>query len=114
MTQFESVQQYLDAVPAERRPKLDALHALIVGLYPQARVDLSYRMPTYRVGERWVAIANQKHYVSLYTCSAEHIAVFKSKHPQIRAGKGCINLKPSAPLPMAALKQVIRHAIQQR
>ncbi|MCA8967402.1 MAG: DUF1801 domain-containing protein [Planctomycetes bacterium] len=106
------VRHYFDAVPADRRELVDALHALVMRLYPHAVVDLSYRMPTYRVGEGWVAIANQKRHVSLYTCSAAHLEGFRTSHPHIRTGKGCINLKPSDRVDPAALEAVVRHAIE--
>ena len=72
----DDVRAYLEALPEERRARVDALHDLVLRLFPDAVVDMSYKMPTYRVGDGWVAIANQKRYVSLYTCSAAHIAPF--------------------------------------
>ncbi|REJ70022.1 MAG: DUF1801 domain-containing protein [Planctomycetota bacterium] len=108
----KDVTAYLADVPAERQSHVTQLHELIVGLYPNATVDMSYRMPTYRVGEGWVALANQKRYVSLYTCGEVHLAAFKKKHPDIKTGKGCINFKESDRLPITALKQVVRHAIE--
>lgn len=70
-----------------------------------------YRMPTYQYGEGWVAIANQKNYISLYTCGYHHIESFKQKHPGIKTGKGCINFKDKDSLPIQDLKAVVRHAI---
>jgi uncharacterized protein YdhG (YjbR/CyaY superfamily) len=106
------VRSYLAAVPKERKPLVNRLHELIVELYPDAEIDMSYRMPTYKAEEGWVALANQKQYVSLYTCGAHHLAEFKSKHPKIKTGKGCINFKQSDTVPVAAVKKVIRHAIE--
>ena len=108
----QELENYFAAVPPRRQAMVEQLHGLILSLYPDARVDLSYRMPTYRVGDGWVAIANQKHYVSLYTCGAQHLADFRAAHPEIPTGKGCINFQPDAALPVAAVKQVIRHAIE--
>lgn len=108
----QELEDYFEAVPPERKAVFEQLHGLILSLYPEAAVDLSYRMPTYRVGDGWVAIANQKHYVSLYTCGAQHLAGFRAAHPEIRTGKGCINFKPDAELPVDAVAQVIRHAIE--
>jgi len=90
---------------------VDTLHQLIVDLHPTAIVDMKYKMPTYQIGDEWVAIANQKNYVSLYTCEYQHIAAFKEKHPKIKTGKGCINFKPDDVLPIKDLKAVIKHAI---
>ena len=106
------VQQYFDSVPTERKPLIDKLHSLIVGLYPNAEIELSYRMPTYRAKAGWVAIANHKHYVSLYTCGAHHLETFKQRHPRIKTGKGCINFRPTDSLPLADVEQVIKHAIE--
>lgn len=108
----EGVQRYFDAVPEERKPLFDKLHALIMGLYPNAEVVMWYRMPTYRAKSGWVAMANQKHWVSLYTNSALHIAEFKAKYPAIRTGKACINFRDTDPVPLAAPKKVVGHAIE--
>ena len=61
-------------------------------------VDMKYKMPTYSVDDGWVAMASQKNYLSFYTCSFDHIAAFKDRHPKIKTGKGCINFKDSDPL----------------
>jgi uncharacterized protein YdhG (YjbR/CyaY superfamily) len=105
------VEAYLRSVPKERLEHLKALHDLIVKLFPEATVDMKYKMPTYQFGEGWVAIANQKSYVSLYTCGYAHIAKFKENHPNYKTGKGCINFKESDTLPIQDLKRVIQHAI---
>ena len=106
------VKAYLDAVPAKRVAHVLALHNLITELLPDATVDMQYKMPTYRVGDGWVAIANQKNYVSLYTCSPAHIAGIKGKPPDYKTGKGCINFRQRDQLPLDDLKAVITHAIQ--
>lgn len=106
------VRKYFSSVPELRKTRLQKLHDLILKLYPQVTIDLSYRMPTYKVGDGWVAIANQKHYVSLYTCGAHHLARFREQHPGIKTGSGCINFRDSDPLPIAAITQVIKHAIE--
>ena len=110
----KEVREYLAAVPEDRKRIVTKLHELIIGLYPNAEVDMSYKMPTYTVNNGWVALANQKHYVSLYTCVAQHIAEFKQQYPKIKTGKGCINFRGSDPVPVTALRKVIRHAFEHR
>ena len=107
-----AVEDYFAAVPAARQRRIRDLHELILSLYPHARVDLQYRMPTYHVDAGWVALANQKNYVSLYTCGYHHISEFKARHPGIKTGKGCINLRDRDPLPLEDLRAVVRHAIE--
>lgn len=107
----EDVRRYFDGVPDSRKPHIEALHSAIVACFPDITVDMKYRMPTYSHGEGWVAIANQKNYVSLYTCSAQHLAQFKKNYPEYKTGKGCINFRPKDEVPAEAVKAVIRHAI---
>ncbi|NND69781.1 MAG: DUF1801 domain-containing protein [Halioglobus sp.] len=105
---------YLAGMPAGRRERVDALRDLIRSLYPDATESMDYKMPTFRQGEGWVAVANQKQYISLYTCAAEHLAPFKEKHPKINTGKGCIRFKDRDELPLADLEQVIKSAMEFR
>ncbi|MCU7845656.1 MAG: DUF1801 domain-containing protein [Candidatus Thiodiazotropha sp. (ex Monitilora ramsayi)] len=107
-----TVEEYLAAVPSERQALVNQLHQLIIEICPDAEVDMSYKMPTYKSDDGWVALANQKHYVSLYTCGAHHLVEFKALYPKIKTGKGCINFKPGDALPAKALRQVIRHAME--
>ena len=109
----KDVQDYFAAVPDERKPAVDKLHELIVGLYPDVAVDMSYRMPTYKAKDGWVALANQKSYVSLYTCGAHHLIAFKAKHTKIKTGKGYSNFKVTDRIPVQAVKKVIKHAIEE-
>lgn len=106
------VSDYIASAAVDHRQIMKTLHQLILRLYPDARVDMQYKMPTYHFGEGWVAMASQKRHVSLYTCGAPHIAEFKRRHPKIKTGKGCINLKPTDPLPLADLENVVTHAIE--
>ena len=107
----QAVSSYFDTVPETRRPHVMALHEAIIECFPDAKIDMRYRMPTYTYGEGWVAIANQKNYVSLYTCSASHLAKFKETHPNYKTGKGCINFREKDEIPVADVKAVIRHAL---
>lgn len=110
----EDVVLYFEAAPEDRRSLLLELHELILSLYPDAAVGLSWKMPTYRQGDGWVSIANQKHYVSLYTCGARHLEEFKARQPGVKTGKGCINLSPDQPLPAVDLAAVVRSAMEER
>ena len=114
MNKNDDLEAYLAAIPDNRRDRVDAIRNLIRDLYPDADETMDYRMPTYRQGDGWVAVANQKQYVSLYTCAADHIAPFKKVHPEIKTGKGCINFRDRDEIPLNALREVITHAMEHR
>lgn len=109
----EAVQRFIDAVPEDRRSQFDLLHALILELYPEAEVVISYQVPTYKAKSGWVALGYWKGGVSVYTNNPRHIAPFKAKHPAIKTNKASINFKSSEAIPVGDLKQVITHAVEQ-
>jgi uncharacterized protein YdhG (YjbR/CyaY superfamily) len=112
MIMDKKVIEYFDNIPEGRKALINELHSIIIKLFPEITINFDYKMPTYRLGNGWIALANQKSYVSLYTCGYHHIKEFKEKHPKIKSGKGCINLKIGDSIPVNDLKKVIKHAIE--
>ncbi|MHB0856633.1 MAG: DUF1801 domain-containing protein [Anaerolineae bacterium] len=108
----DQVQRFMNAVPEDRKPLFDRLHALILSLYPDAQIVISYQVPTYKVKSGWVALGYWKAGVSLYTNNPQHIAEFAARHPHIKTNKASINLKLTDEVPMEDLEQVIRHAME--
>jgi len=106
------IDAYLDTLTPLRHERGEALDALIRKLAPDAAIDMSFRMPTYRRGEHFVAWASQKRCLSVYTCSAERSAAFRARWPAIKAGVGCVNFKDSDPFPLGDLKTLVRDALK--
>jgi uncharacterized protein YdhG (YjbR/CyaY superfamily) len=107
----QPIARYLARLPEARRERALALHGLVVSLFPQAAVSLGARMPTYRLGDQFVAWASTRRHLALYTCSAERIAGFRARHPEIEAGAGCLRFRDSTRLPLADLAQVVKNAL---
>ena len=107
----QAIVRYLARLPEARRERALALHGLILGLFPQAAVSLDHRMPTYRLGGQFVAWASMQRHLALYTCSAERIAGFRARHPEVAAGRGCLRFRDRQRLPLADLAQVVRNAL---
>ncbi len=109
---MKTVSEYCASIPESRKSRVENFFEAISSAYPDVEISMRYKMPTFDYRGAWVAIANQKHYVSFYTCSAEHISEFKSKYPKIKTGKGCINFKDCDEFEMSDLSQVIRHVFE--
>ena len=105
---------YLEKIPEYRKERFTKLLNLVTGLYPDAKPSMKYKMPTFSMGDGWVALANQKSYISLYTCSAEHLKEFKKKYPKVKTGKGCVNIKDKDDFPLRDLASVISSAMEMR
>ena len=107
----QAVGGYIKRVPEARRERALALHGLILSLFPQAAVSLEHRMPTFRLGENFIAWASTRQHLALYTCSGERIAGFRARHPEIGGGAGCLRFRDRQRLPLADLTQVVKNAL---
>lgn len=106
--------QYLKNIPSQRKQIFLELLDLVKTMYPNSNSSMKYKMPTFTNGDGWVAIANQKNYISLYTCSPEHLEEFKKRHPKVKTGKGCVNIQDSDDFPVAELASVITSAMEKK
>lgn len=111
----EDVQQYVEAIPAEQRPLFDRVQGLILAAFPQARVYLSYKMPTYEVGSRRLHVGAWTHGVSLYGWDADRDGGFVERHPELSSGRGTIRIRPrdAAEISDDELTQLLRGALDE-
>jgi uncharacterized protein YdhG (YjbR/CyaY superfamily) len=107
-----AVRNLVEAVSGERRSLYGELHRLIMGMYPDAEIFISYGVPTYKAKSGRVGLGYWKEGVSFYPFGGSYLDEFKANYPAIKTSKGSINFKVSDKVPVAALKQVIRHAIE--
>ncbi|MDQ6741721.1 MAG: DUF1801 domain-containing protein [Candidatus Dormibacteraeota bacterium] len=109
----QAVRDYIDAIAPEHRPLFDRLHRLVLEAHPDAAVELSYQMPTYKVGRRRVFVGVWKHGVSIYGSEHGGGADFTARHPELKTSRGTIQLRPeiAAQIPDAELRELFRAAL---
>ena len=105
----QAVQTFIDTIPEAKRPLFDRLQTLILELYPDAEIAISYQIPAYKVGRRRVWLGLWKDGVSLHAIDVE---TFRQRHPSIKTGKGSLNFKVTDDLPEADIREVIQQAIR--
>ena len=120
-----SVKEYFDSLPKERREPVEFLHKFIQKAAPKLKPNFLYNMPGYGSFEYknykketvdWpvIALASQKNYTSVYVCavdSGEYIAEkYKSELGKVSVGKSCIRFKKLEDLNLKTLEKVIKLA----
>ena len=110
----QAVQDYIDAITPENRPLFNRLHLLILQMHPDAAVVLSYQIPTYKAGRRRLYLGAWKHGVSLYGWQQGRDAGFTTRHPELKTGKGTIQLRPedAAGIPDDEFRDLVRAALE--
>jgi uncharacterized protein YdhG (YjbR/CyaY superfamily) len=107
-----AVRRFVDTVSDERRAFYDTLERIILGMYPGARIGISYGVPTYWAKSGRVGLAYWSGGVSFYPFGGDYLDEFRATYPEIKTSKGTINFKVSEKVPVAALKRLIRQAIE--
>jgi uncharacterized protein YdhG (YjbR/CyaY superfamily) len=103
------VDAYLAKLPPAQQALLQHLRRRVVTLAPQAEETISYAMPAFRLGGRFLlSYAGWKRHCSLYPLTDS----FRAAHPAPLQGyggtKGSIHFTPERPLPDAVLDELIR------
>jgi uncharacterized protein YdhG (YjbR/CyaY superfamily) len=105
------INSYIADLPQPRRERAEALHRLVLQMFPLAEVSMHYKMPTYHWRGNFLAWGSKKNYLSVYTCSHVRIAAFNHKHPDIPCGVGCLNFRDTDAFPVDDLEQVVINAL---
>lgn len=108
-----AVRRFVSSVSDERRTLYDSLEGLILNMYPDARIGISYGVPTYWAKSGRVGLAYWSDGVSFYPFGGDYLDEFRAAHPSIKTSKGTINFKVSEKVPLASLKKIIRQAIEE-
>jgi uncharacterized protein YdhG (YjbR/CyaY superfamily) len=91
----DAARKYISAIAPEHRPLFDRMHRLVLEAKPDAEVVLSYKMPTYVVGDRRLYVGVWKHGLSLYGWTGRD-AGFAARHPELDSGTGTLRLPHEA------------------
>ena len=107
----DSVKQYYSKIPEHRLKRVQRIRRTFLKSEKGVKETLKYKMPTFEKDGNWVALANQKNYISVYFCSEELISDIKKKYPELSTGKGCIRFKDKNNIPLEELKKSFNRAM---
>lgn len=107
----DDASRYIQNQPGLRRERLASLRAAFLGAVPGVEESMAYRMPTFRLGGHWAAMASQKRHLAVYFCSEPLIAPIRSAHPELSYGKGCVRIRDNQELPVRELVAVFVNAM---
>jgi uncharacterized protein YdhG (YjbR/CyaY superfamily) len=89
-----TVEAYVAAAPADRRPALELLRRLCREELPGFEEAMRHGMPAYlRDGAVEVAFASQKAYVSLYVLREGALEANAARLRGLSVGKGCVRFR---------------------
>ena len=109
-----SLKQYLAELPPERSREVEKVWRIVRKNMPKGFTEaidgkyLSFKAD----GEWYVALANQKNYISLHLVPMyvfpELKAKFDASGKKLKCGKGCINFNTADQLPLEIIGEIVR------
>ncbi len=103
-----SVEEYLAALPQERRAAMTQLRKTIKAAAPDATESIAYLMPAFRThGQFLVSYAAFKNHYSLFPASEAVIEALGEKITPYLAGKGTIRFPADKPIPAAVVTKIV-------
>lgn len=108
-----SYEQYLAAVPPDRRGAVDRVWRVVRENVPAGYVEeIGPGFLTFKAdGDWYVAFANQKSYISLHLMPIYVFPELKAKLDEsgkkLRGGKSCINFAKAEDLPLETLAEIV-------
>jgi uncharacterized protein YdhG (YjbR/CyaY superfamily) len=109
MKTYNTVEEYLKDVPAEKLAALEKLRKTIRSVVPNAEEYISYGMPTFRYrGRGLVSYAAFKDHCSLFPLNSTLIKTYAEDLEDFKTSKGTIQFLVDSPLPASLVKKIIK------
>ena len=108
-----SYERFLDNLPPERRETVRRVWGVVRDNMPEGYAEeIGPKFLTFKAGdESYVALANQKNYVSLYLMPLylfpEAKAKLDNSGKKLKCGKSCINFKAAEELPLETIAEIV-------
>ncbi len=108
-----SYSDYLASLPAERQEAVERVWKAVRESMPAGYTEqISPKYLTFAVdGEMYVALANQKNYISLHLIPIYIFPELKAKldnsGKKVKGGKGCVNFLRAEELPLDIIAQIV-------
>jgi uncharacterized protein YdhG (YjbR/CyaY superfamily) len=101
-------EEYLAAVPDDKRAALEELRTTILEAAPGAEECISYGLPAFRLdGRNLVAYGAAARHCALYPMSAAMVEAFRDDLKGYDTSKGTIRFQVDHPLPASLVRKMV-------
>jgi uncharacterized protein YdhG (YjbR/CyaY superfamily) len=107
-----SVEEFLAAVPPDKRAALEDLRAVIRQAAPDATELINYGVPMFRLdGKNLVSYAAARDHCSFYIQSPAVLEAHADELTGFKTSKGTVNFTPDKPIPAAIVTRIVKARI---
>jgi uncharacterized protein YdhG (YjbR/CyaY superfamily) len=111
MPKLTSHDEFLAALPDDKRSALQALREVIRDAAPQAEECISYSLPAFRLDGALVAYGAGANHCAFYPMSGGMVEAHRDELAGYDTSKGTIRFAPDRPLPEALVRKLVQARI---
>lgn len=105
---LKNIDEYIASFPEEVQSILQKIRLLIAGLAPEATESISYGIPCYKQGCKYlVYFAGYKNHVSIYPVPTGD-AGFQKTIAKYQTGKGTLQFQLDEPIPYDLIEKIVK------
>jgi uncharacterized protein YdhG (YjbR/CyaY superfamily) len=109
-----TVDEYLAALPADRRGPMADLRKTIRAAAPDATEVITYKMPGFKLNGRFLVSYDAfKHHYSLFPSSVPIVDQLGDRVRPFLAGKGTLRFPADQPLPLDLIADIVRIRVEE-
>ena len=108
MAKYQDVDEYMAQLPDDRRAVMEQLRRTIRSAAPDATEAISYNMPAFRLGGRFLVSyeAFKRHY-SLFPWTDQMVAELGGALKPYAVGKGTVRFAADEPIPLDLVTRIV-------
>jgi uncharacterized protein YdhG (YjbR/CyaY superfamily) len=108
VAKYQDVDEYMAQLPEDRRAVMEQLRSTIRSAAPAATEAISYNMPAFRLGGRFlVSYEAFKHHYSLFPWSDGMVEELGDAMKPYAVGKGTIRFPADEPIPLELVSRIV-------
>ncbi|MDP4265278.1 MAG: DUF1801 domain-containing protein [Bacteroidota bacterium] len=107
-----SIEEYIEAAPAETQEKLRQMHECILAAAPDAKESLKWSMPAYSYQKILVTFALFKHHIGFYPMPSA-VKAFAGSLTKYKTAEGSIQFPLDKPLPLSLISKITKFRVRE-
>lgn len=108
----KTIEEYINAAPAELQERLWKLHEAIKAAAPGASEALKWSMPAYSYQKILVTFAVAKNHTGFYPMPSA-VKAFKKDLVKYKTAQGSIQFPHDKPLPLSLIKKIVKFRVKE-
>ena len=108
----KTIEEYIDAAPAELQERLWKLHETIKAAAPGASEALKWSMPAYSYQKILLTFAVFKNHTGFYPMPSA-VKAFKKELTKYKTAEGSIQFPHDKPLPLPLIKKIVKFRVKE-